>query len=156
MRKLYSFRHPHAKRRQTDVDGKSLTQSEFAKELDINYLVEKHVRSGQPFPVATQDQFADVSDVMTFQQAQDAIVRARNAWMGIPAKTRRFFGDNINQFLEALKDPSQADDLVRLGVLKKLPEAQNQAAGGSPKANPKAGEAPAPKGPEGADKAPAQ
>lgn len=154
MRKLYSFRHPRAKRVQTPCEGKSLTQGEFAKELDVNYLIEKHVRTGQPFPTATPDMFADVSDAATFQQAQDAIVRARNAWMSVPAKTRRYFGDNINTFLEALRDPEQVEDLVRLGVMEKVQNAPKNAAGGSQDANPKAGEAPAPKGQEGGGKPP--
>lgn len=135
-KKLYSFLHPSRRRVQTELPEGSQVQQEFAKELDINYLVEKHVRAGIPFPTATRDQFMDVSSLPNFQEASDAVRRAEESWMSLDAKIRRHFGDKMENFLGALHDKSRVDELVRLKVFKKPPEQPKGQPGGS-------GEAPA-------------
>jgi len=127
-KQLYSFLHPQRRRVQTEITADSITQSEFARESDINYLVEKHVRAGIPFPTSGLDQFADVSDVVDFQAAHEVISKAREAWYSLDPKVRRFYGDKPENFLQALQDPSQHDDLINLKVIKRPEPAQNQPA----------------------------
>lgn len=125
---LYSFRHPNRRRVQTDCSGPSLTQQEFAVEADINRIVDKHVKSGLPFP--TGGQFADVSNVPDFNQAMDTVVKAQEAWMQLPAKVRRHFGDKAENFLSALHDKERHPELERLGIIKKPVEAPASSANG--------------------------
>lgn len=146
-KKLYSFLHPQRRRVQTELPEGSKVQQEFARELDINYLVEKHVRAGIPFPTASQADFMDVSDLPSFQGAQDAVLRAEQSWMSLDAKIRREFGDKMENFLEALHDPDRAEQLIRLKVFKKPPEQPKGQPGGSGEAPPKV---------EGGGKPPAQ
>jgi len=120
--KLYGFLHPNARRVQTELSTETVTQSEFAKELDINQLVERHIKTNTPFPQQDMDQFADVSDLGTFQASQDAIIRANESWMQLDPKIRRHFNDKVENFLGALSDPSQKDELIRLNVYKKPQE----------------------------------
>lgn len=131
------------------MSSESITQNEFADECDINYLVEKHVKGGIPFP--TSNIYKDVSDVPTFQDAQNTILKAKESWMNLPAKVRRHFNDNIESFLGALSDPNQKDDLIHLKVFQ-APEAPNLTAEEPAAPRKRSGEAP-PKV-EGAAKAP--
>lgn len=143
---IYAFRHPLARRVQTNLgDEPSKTQSEFAKDLDINRIVERHVKAGMPFPVA-ESQFADVSEVVDFQTAQNTLIRANEAWMSLDAKVRREFNDKPENFLKALHDPSMKDELVRLKVLKKEKPAEAPPVGGTQGANGAAGGTPASQG----------
>lgn len=119
---MYSFRHPAARRVQTKIDEGSITQSEFARECDINYLIQKHTKLGIPFPTGEMSQFADVSELPDFQAAQDTVLKAHQAWMNIDAKVRRHFGDKVENFLSALHDPERIDELVKLKILKKPAE----------------------------------
>lgn len=128
----YSFRHPLARRVKTQLTEGSVVQQEFAEECDINRLVEKHVRSGVGFPQSSLEQFADVSDVPDYQQAQEAVLKAQNAWYSLDASIRRYFNDKPENFLRALHDKNQHDELVRLKVFKKPEAAPPQGTGGSP------------------------
>lgn len=121
---LYSFLHPARRRVRTSVQSESLVQSEFAKEANINYLVEKHVRSGIPFPEGDMSQFSDVSTLPDFQASADTVIKAQESWMSLDAKIRRHFGDKIDLFLDALHDPARHDELVRLKVFKPKPVRQ--------------------------------
>lgn len=134
-KELYSFLHPHRRRVQTVMTPDSITQSEFAKEADINYLVEKHVRAGIPFPTQTLADFRDVSGAVDFQEAQNIIIKARETWYSLDPKIRRHFGDQPENFLSALEDPERHDELIRLNVIKRPEPAQNPAGSASPQGN---------------------
>ena len=115
---VFGWRHPLARRVQTQVVTESKVQSEFAAEADANYIIDKHIRAGDHGRHFELDHFQDVSDLPDFQTAQNTIIAAQDAWMGLDAKIRRAFGDNIERFLKALKDPAQHDHLVSLNVFK--------------------------------------
>lgn len=116
---LYSFRLPNAQRVFTVMDPNSITQSEFAPELDINRLVEKHIKGGIPFPSAAQNNYADVSDLADFQSSMEIVTKAQETWMDVDARIRRHFGDRVENFLNALHDKSRKDELINLGIYKK-------------------------------------
>lgn len=132
-KELYSFLHPHRRRVQTPMPEGSIVQSEFAKEADINYLVEKHVRAGIPFPTQTLQDFRDVSGAVDFQAAQDIIIKARETWYALDPKIRRHFGDLPQNFLSALEDPERHEELIRLKVIKRPEEPQKPAGSVAPK-----------------------
>lgn len=90
------------------------TVQEAAAECDINVIVRRAAQTGvvNVHPV----QYGDL-DEHTFQEAQNVIARAREQFDALPSSIRLRYGNDPAKLLAAIDDPSQTDELVKLGVL---------------------------------------
>jgi len=94
----------------------SLTQQQFKDEVDINVLLEKFKVTGQMPQGIRLPSYGDFSGVDDYQTALNALNGARDQFMLIPANIRARFGNSPQAFLEFCADPSNADELKRLGL----------------------------------------
>lgn len=109
-----------------DSSKPSLTQQEFKESCDINNILAKFSVQAQALGVPVsqlmpQDQgtYGDFSQLDDFQTAQNKIAFINDQFSNLPSSVRRHFGDNLNNFINALSDPSRIDELGDLGVWNK-------------------------------------
>ncbi len=109
-----------------DSSKPSLTQQEFKESCDINNILAKFSVQAQALGVSIsqlmpQDQgtYGDFSQLDDFQTAQNKIAFLNDQFSNLPSSVRRHFGDNLNNFINAVSDPSRIDELGDLGVWNK-------------------------------------
>lgn len=110
----------------SDSSQPSLTQQEFKESCDINNILAKFSVQAQalgvdPSLLMPQDQgvYGDFSQLDDFQTAQNKIAFLNDQFSNLPSHVRRKFGDNLNNFIAAISDPSRVDELGELGVWNK-------------------------------------
>ena len=110
----------------SDSSHPSLTQQEFKESCDINNILAKFAVQAQalgvePSQLMPQDQgtYGDFSNLDDFQTAQNKIAFLNDQFSNLPSDVRRKFGDNLNNFIAAISDPSRIDELGELGVWNK-------------------------------------
>lgn len=115
------FKHAYsASFRGSDLECKdpSLTQQQFKDDVDINVLLERFKITGvmpQNVVLPTYGDFRGVSD---YRSAVDAIRKADNAFMDLPANLRQRFDNDPQKFLEFVSDDKNREEAVRLGLVK--------------------------------------
>lgn len=109
-----------------DSSKPSLTQQEFKESCDINNILAKFAVQAQalgvdPSQLMPQDQgsYGDFSNLDDFQTAQNKLAFLNDQFSNLPSNVRRKFGDNLNNFISAISDPSRIDELGELGVWNK-------------------------------------
>jgi len=95
-----------------------VVQSE-ADSCDINKIMERFNRTGKLPVMQTQPARYGDARVVDFATAQQIVKDAKDQFASLPASTRKYFGNDPQAFLEALKAPSEedADKLLKLGIL---------------------------------------
>lgn len=95
----------------------SRTRQEFAKDSDINHIMQKYRNNGTlPQLIKRNPQFGDFSNVPDYQEALNTVQRAHEQFEGLSAETRDRFRNSPQAFLEFASDPRNAKELVRLGL----------------------------------------
>lgn len=109
-----------------DSSNPSLTQQEFKESCDINNILAKFSVQAQalgvePSQLMPQDQgtYGDFSNLDDFQTAQNKIAFLNDQFSNLPSDVRRKFGDDLNNFVSAISDPSRIDELGEIGVWNK-------------------------------------
>jgi len=99
--------------------GKTKTQQSFKKDCDINVLYKKFQSGGMVDPEVFSrkpGRYADLSEVVDFQTAQQYLIDAGHEFDRLPLDVRRKFGFNVAEFLDFVGDPKNGEELVRLGL----------------------------------------
>lgn len=108
-------------------DQPSQTLQSFKDDADINCIIARFETTGvlvdPTVPVSRVPQFGDFSDMPSYQEAQNVIVAANNAFANLPSKIRERFGNDPSayfDFVQNLKKGSDDyDEAVRLGIIDK-------------------------------------
>lgn len=105
----------------------SLTQQHFKKECDINWIV-KQFKDVNGFELEdsyrgfVSGHFGDFSNVSDYQTALLQCKQANEAYENLPQKVKDKFGNRIDMFLNFVDDISNVNEMVELGLLKRLNE----------------------------------
>jgi len=103
----------------------SLTQQHFKDEVDINNIMKRAESTGiigDPSGIATRQAFYDdFSTGFDFQQCQNAIIAANDAFMSIPADIRHRFHNSPHEFVKFIQDPQNHREAVKLGLMTERP-----------------------------------
>jgi phage internal scaffolding protein len=102
------------------VCGQSRTQQHFKAECDINTVVERYLRTGL-MPQLGTPMYGDFTNVVSYQEAQDAVIAANAAFETLPSKVRERFSNNPGKLLEFLADEANKDEAVKLGLIEPPP-----------------------------------
>lgn len=105
----------------------SATMQNFKDDADINCIINRFETTGvlvdPTVPVSRVPQFGDFSELPSFQDAQNVMVVANNAFSALPSKIRERFGNdpaNYFSFVQGLKEGSdEYDEAIRLGIINK-------------------------------------
>lgn len=102
----------------TPTIGESMTDVSFSDECDINKLLNSFLHGGVIPPVYDRGpgRFADVTQYPDFASMMDKVVEARELFEDLPSSVRDRFGNNPKSFFTFASDPSNMEDLVKLGL----------------------------------------
>lgn len=113
----------------------SMTQQQFAKESDINVLIDRYKKTGSYYsPLSPRSAsprlpvFQDVSDFGDVQQQMDTIQAASEMFASLPSEVRRLFGNNVAAFVEWAQNPANAVQMARWGLIEYPVKADDDAA----------------------------
>lgn len=97
---------------------RSRTSQEFADETDVNQIMKRYLATGTiPVYVDRMAINGDVSEFPSFQEMQNVLVDAQNAFMALPSALRERFGNDPAKFVEFANDKANVDELEKLGLL---------------------------------------
>lgn len=94
------------------------TQQQFEEECNINNILKRYKQTGIVTHLAHElPVYGDFSDVPDYQTAFDIVVSAHDNFMRLPADLRKRFNNDPAQLLDFLKDESNYEEAVELGLL---------------------------------------
>lgn len=100
-----------------DCPDPSLAQQSFKDDADINVMLEKFKVTGVMPAGVVMPTYGDFSDVIDYQTALNALNRARDSFMELPAAVRARFENDPQKFLLFCSDEKNRDEAVRLGLV---------------------------------------
>jgi len=107
----------------SEFDESKTIQSQ-KDEGDINAIVARFIKTGtlpvRPMPLT----FADLSEVPSFQEAQNIIIEAERAFMTLPAGARSMFDNNAAEFVEFAMDPANVEKMREWGLAIPAPKVE--------------------------------
>lgn len=103
----------------------SQVQEQFADACQTDTIIRKYNMMGvNPFIAAGGSQYLDTTQIPDFVCAQNAQIKVKEYFEGLPSDVRLEFNNDPMQFAEAVSDPQNADYLREIGVLAPLPAEQ--------------------------------
>lgn len=124
---MRSFYVPHA-RVYAPSDSTLITKQSPKDECDINKILTQYKKTGIITHISNnQSYFADLPDSLDYQESLQILESAETSFSALPARVRDEFSNDPGLFLAAFGDPTKAERLRELGLLKPL-----EAAGRSP------------------------
>lgn len=120
--------------RGSDLECKdpSLAQQQFKDDVDINVLLERFQVTGVMPQGVVLPSYGDFSAVVDFRSAQDALRRARDAFMELPAQVRARFNNDPQELLEFVSKDENRAEAERLGLVAAKPSVQPDPGSGAP------------------------
>lgn len=104
-----------------DENGEILpseTHQSSKDECDVNKIIARHKQGIINTHVNTKaGVYADLSSAPSYQEALQTIINANNAFDTLPASTRKRFGNDPQEFLQFMSDPSNKEEAKKLGLL---------------------------------------
>lgn len=124
----------------------SLTKQEFAHETDINVILERFTRTGEPPPMPVPEDFIDTTHRATFLQISQELADANALFYKLPARIRNACANNVGLWADQVVQATARGDGDRLNELG-LALTEKQAARLPPQPEPQPGvkETPDPK-----------
>ena len=98
----------------------SRTIQSAAEECNINKMIARYQKTGSfhgssSIPTA-RPQFGEFVDVPTYQEAQQIIIDAQNAFADLSSDLRDRFRNDPAEMLSFLADPANKDEAIKLGL----------------------------------------
>lgn len=108
-------------------DQPSQTLQSFKNDADINCIIARYENTGvlvdPTVPVSRTPQFGDYSEMPSYQEAQNVIVAANNAFYSLASNIRERFGNDpaaYFEFVQSLEKGSESyAEAIRLGIIDK-------------------------------------
>lgn len=104
--------------------GPDMTKQSFANDADINALVNRHLKNspGQSLanignPLASRKPMFGTMPSATFHEMLNAVMDVQTAFASLPARLRNRFGNNPEQLLRWVENPSNYKEAVKLGLI---------------------------------------
>lgn len=98
----------------------SLTVQSMTEDADINVIVKRFGLTGQLPENARPVFFGDFTEVIDFRSAHDAVIRAEQSFMEMPADVRARFGNDPQQFMEFCSATDDGKTLKNITEMRKM------------------------------------
>lgn len=106
-------------------DQPSKVQEQFADACQTDTIIRKYNMMGvNPFIASGGSQYLDTTQIPDFICANNAQVKVKEYFEGLPSDIRLEFNNDPMQFAEVVSDPRNADYLREIGILAPLPAEQ--------------------------------
>lgn len=103
----------------------SRVQEQFADACQTDTIIRKYNTMGiNPFISTGESQYLDTTQIPDFVCAQNAQIKVKEYFEGLPSDVRLEFNNDPMQFAEVVSDPRNADYLREIGILAPLPSDQ--------------------------------
>lgn len=103
----------------------SKVQEQFADACKTDTIIRKYNTMGvNPFISSGESQYLDTTQIPDFVCAQNAQIKVKEYFEGLPSDVRLEFNNDPMQFAEVVSDPRNADYLREIGILAPLPADQ--------------------------------
>ena len=100
----------------------SKVQEQFADACQTDTIIRKYNMMGvNPFIAAGGSQYLDTTQIPDFVCAQNAQIKVKEYFEGLPSNIRLEFDNDPMEFAEVVSDPRNADYLREIGVFAPLP-----------------------------------
>lgn len=96
----------------------SKVQKSMQDETDISNILKKYGRTGVLPIVQNEALYGDFSDVPSFQEAQNIIIKAEEQFSLLSAEARKKFDNDPAKFLEFCGDEKNKDEMIKMGLAK--------------------------------------
>ncbi len=97
--------------------GPGRTKQSFREESNINYIVERWGTENLAAQNQTMGHYGDFSEVATFQEAQDQIIKAAQGFENLPSRLRERFGNDPGRLLDFLGDEANLKEAIELKLV---------------------------------------
>lgn len=103
-------------------EGESRTKQAFAKDADINRILERFRKTGTLPPGKGVPEYLDVSEVGDYKTAMDQLIQAEEDFRMLPYDVREACDHNAGKFLDMMADPEDRKILESKGLKEAPPE----------------------------------
>lgn len=96
------------------------THQEFKDECDINQILRRYQATGvmpQPWKSPPTPQWGDFASAPDFFEAQQLLLNAKQAFLGLPSRVRSRFNNNPGELLAFIQDTKNRDEAIALGLV---------------------------------------
>lgn len=106
------------KRLEMDFSKDGKTQQNFREQCNINTIVDRARKSGMVSHVSGKmPQYMDVSNMTSYHEAMDTVLRAEYYFNALPAKLRERFYNDPEQLINFISNDENYEEAVRLGLV---------------------------------------
>lgn len=118
----------------------SATLQSFKDDADINCIIARYENTGvlvdPTVPVSRTPNFGDFSDLPTYQEAQNVIIAAKNAFDSLSSKIRERFNNDPAAYFDFVrslqKGSDDYDEAIRLGIVNEPADGGHEVSSGNP------------------------
>jgi phage internal scaffolding protein len=120
MNELKFITQYNGKRNRTRLDnfGKGKTQQQFKDDCDINKILKRYAQTGQAPAVFTQGMYGDFSDVPSYQESCEIVIKAEQQFRSLPSEIRKRFNHSPEEFLAFATNEKNIEEMRSLGLAK--------------------------------------
>lgn len=114
------FQHAYSESfRGSDIECKdpSLAQQNMKDDVDINVMLEKFKVTGVMPQNVVLPQYGDFTGVSDYRSAMDAVRKARESFMDLPAHLRARFDNDPQKLLEFVSNDENRAEAEKLGLV---------------------------------------
>lgn len=106
------------------TDVKSRTKTDGADRYEINAVVARSLKSGDPINHVSkiQPMYGDFTDSHTYGDSLNRIAEIQKTFSTLPAELRNKFNNDPSQLITFLKDQTKRDEAIKLGLVAKPPK----------------------------------
>lgn len=95
---------------------KTMTSAQFARECDINCILQDYKITGALPPARNPGDYIDCSKVGDFAEAVQRVAEAKEQFAALPSTLRDRFGNDPVAFYDFVMDEKNAEECVKLGL----------------------------------------
>lgn len=113
-------------------EGETMTKQSLAAEADVNVIVSKYVKTGDPAIFRQRaGEFLDTTSVGDYFTCLNRVKEAEEAFLTLPSRVRDQFDNDPGKLELAMRDPAQREALVSAGIVEAPPVSTTVPAAGS-------------------------
>ena len=118
--KLIEIRENGSKRVVTINEEPSKTDQSFAKQVNINNIMARYIKTGQLTHLRNQQGvYADMSEIKDLATAVQQVEKAQQGFLALPSNLRNRFENDPIKFIEFIQDPKNLNECYELGIYTK-------------------------------------
>ena len=96
----------------------SKVQKSMQDETDIKYILEKYGKTGLAPVNLNEAIYGDFSEVPSYQEAQNIMIKAEESFMSLSSDVRKTFDNDPVKFLEFMSDSKNSAEIEKMGLSK--------------------------------------